>query len=88
MALVVPAIKQIVETKVLAAYQREFGSLQGDNPEAVQSWQKQAKIAADIAQAIIEAILAQAEVAPGIPVTTAGSPAAQSGATVAPGKII
>jgi hypothetical protein len=84
MALVVPAIKQIVEAKVLAAYQREFGSLQGGNPEAVQSWQKQAKIAGDIAQAIIEAILTQGEVAPGIPVTTPTGP----GATIAPGKIL
>jgi hypothetical protein len=87
-ALIVPVIKQTVEAKVLAAYQREFGDLQGANSEAIQSWQKQAKIAGDIAQAIIEAILTQAEVAPGIPVTTAGSPAAQSGATVAPGKIL
>lgn len=88
MALIVPTIKQLVETKVLAAYQREFGDLQGNNPEAVQSWQKQAKIAGDIAQTIIEAIVMQAEVAPGIPVVTAGSAVAQTGATVAPGKIL
>jgi len=88
MPLVVPVIKQLVETQVLAAYQREFGSLQGNNPEAAQSWQKQAKIAAEIAGVIIDAILTQATVAPGIPVTTAGTPAAQSGATVAPGKIV
>lgn len=84
MALVVPAIKQIVEAKVLAAYQREFGEIQGSNVEVLQSWQKQAKIAGDIAQAIIEAILTQAEVAPGIPVTTPTGP----GATAAPGKIL
>lgn len=88
MPLIIPVIKQLVETKVLAAYQREFGDLQGNNPEAIASWQKQAKIAAEIADVIIEAIQTQAEVAPGIPVTTAGSPAAQTGATVAPGKIL
>jgi hypothetical protein len=88
MPLVVPVIKQLVETQVLAAYQREFGDLQGNNPEAAQSWQKQAKIAAEVAGVIIDAILTQATVAPGIPVTTAGSPAAQTGATVAPGRIV
>jgi hypothetical protein len=88
MALVAPVIKKLVEAKVLAAYQREFGDLQANNPEAIQSWQKQAKIAAEIAGVIIEAIQTQAEVAPGIPVTTAGSAAAQTGATVAPGKIL
>ena len=84
MPLVVPAIKQIVKAKVIAAYQREFGSLQGNNPEAAASWQKQANIAADIAEAIIEAILTQATVAPGIPVVTATG----AGATTAPGKIL
>lgn len=84
MALVVPTIKKMVEAKVLAAYQREFGSLQGNNPEAAQSWQKQAKIAGDVAQAIIEAIMTMGEVAPGIPVATPTGP----GATTAPGKIV
>lgn len=84
MALVIPTIKQMVETKALAAYQREFGDLQANNPDAVESWKKQAKIAGDIAQAIIEAIMTQGEVAPGIPVTTSGGP----GSTVAPGKIV
>ena len=84
MALVPSAIKQIVKAKVLAAYQREFGSLQGNNPDAVASWQKQANIAADAAEAIINAILSQATVAPGIPVTTSTGP----GATTGPGKIL
>lgn len=49
----------------------------------------------DVANAIAEAvvvtlnhILANAQVAPGIPVTTAGSPSAMSGATVGPGKLL
>ena len=84
MALVPSSVKEIVKATVLASYQREFGSLQGDNPQAAASWQKQANIAADAAEAIINAILLQATVAPGIPVTTATGP----GATAGPGKIV
>ncbi len=84
MALVIPLIKKTVEAKALAAFQAEFGSLQGDNPAAMENWQKQAKIAGEIAGAIVELIIAQGEVAPGIPVTTSTGP----GATVGPGKIL
>ena len=84
MALVVPVVKKTVEAKVLAAFQKEFGSLQGENPAAMESWQKQAKIAGEIAGAIVEVLMTQAEVAPGIPVATPTGP----GATTAPGKIL
>lgn len=84
MALVPAAIKQIVVAKALAAYQREFGALQKDNPQAAENWQKQANIAGDIAEAIVEAILLQGTVAPGIPVATPTGP----GSTIAPGKIV
>jgi hypothetical protein len=84
MALVIPMIKKTVETKVLAAFQKEFGSLQGDNSAAMESWQKQAKIAGEIAGAIVEILMTQAEVAPGIPVATPVGP----GATTGPGKIL
>lgn len=84
MAMVPAKIKKSVENKILSSFQREFGSLQGDNPEAEASWKKQAKIAGDIAEAIVEAILKEAEVAAGIPVTTSGGP----GSTTGPGKIL
>lgn len=84
MALVKPTVKKMIEAKIFAAYQREFGDLQASNPDAAASWQKQAKIAADIADAIIDVLLSQAEIAPGIPVSTAGGPGATSG----PGKIM
>lgn len=84
MPLVPAKIKKAVEAKIMASFQREFGSLQGNNTEAASSWQKQAKIAGDIAEAIVEAILTEAEVAPGIPVATSGGP----GATNGPGKIV
>jgi hypothetical protein len=84
MALIKPTVRKMVEAKIVAAYQREFGELQGSNPDAPASWQKQAKIAADIAEAIIDVLLSQAEIAPGIPVNTSGGPGATSG----PGKIM
>lgn len=84
MPLIIPVIKKTIEAKAFAAYQKEFGSLQADNPAAAENWQKQAKIAGEIAGAIIEAIMLQAEVAPGIPVVTPTGP----GATVGPGKIL
>ena len=40
-----------------------------------------------LAEAIVEHIQAAAQVLPGIPVATAGSPSAQTGATTAPGVI-
>ena len=48
-------------------------------------------IAAAIAEAVVVAlnhILANAQVAPGIPVATAGSPAAQTGSTVSVGTLL
>jgi hypothetical protein len=74
MALVVPMVKKTVEAKIIAAFQKEFGPLQGSNPAAMESWQKQAKIAGEIAGAIIEVLMTQAEIAPGIPVATSGGP--------------
>lgn len=83
MPLIPAKVKKTVEAKVLASFQREFGSLQGSNPEAAASWQKQAAIAGDIAEAIVEVLLLEAQVAPGIPVATATG----AGATTGPGKI-
>jgi hypothetical protein len=84
MAIVVPMVKKTVEAKVLAAFQAEFGQLQGENSKAMESWQKQAKIAGEIAGAIMEILMTQAEVSPGIPVATPVGP----GATTGPGKIL
>ncbi len=41
-----------------------------------------------IAEAVVEHIKQAAQVAPGIPVATAGSPSAQTGSTTAPGVIL
>lgn len=84
MAMVPAAIGKIVEAKILAGLSAEFADMAAGNPDAIKSWQKQAKIAGMIAEAIVEQILLTAQVAPGI--ATAGSPTAQ--VTVAPGIII
>ena len=65
------------------------------NPDADPSAQERLRKTADaLARAIEQWILQSgkgsviADVAPGIPVATAGSPTSQTGATTAPGKII
>ena len=50
-------------------------------------WSKIADAISDIAMDIVDEIQTNAEVTPGIAVATAGGPAAQTGATIAPGKI-
>jgi hypothetical protein len=81
----IPAlIKKTVEAKVFAALQQEFADSQSSDPGVVQSWQKQAKVASVIAEALVEVLQTQAEIAPGIPVATSGGP----GATTGPGKIL
>lgn len=84
MPMVPALVKKMVEAKVLAALQQEFADVQSSDPGVVQSWQKQAKIAAVIAETLVEVIQTQAEVAPGVPVATSGGP----GATTGPGKIL
>lgn len=51
-------------------------------------WLKLADAISGIATDIVTEIVTNAEVSPGIPVVTAGSPSAQAGATTAPGKIL
>jgi hypothetical protein len=51
-------------------------------------WSKMADAISDIAMDIVTELTTKAQVAPGIPVVTNGSPTTQAGATVSPGKII
>ena len=83
MPLIAPVIKQKVKLTVLASFKREFGSLLKDNPAAAASWEQQANIFADAIGVLVEEILTNAQVAPGIPVAGALGP----GATTAPGTI-
>jgi len=50
-------------------------------------WSKIADAISDIALDIVEEITTNAQVVPGIAVATTGGPAAQTGATIAPGSI-
>ncbi len=84
MPLVPDVIAMKVESQVKSMLQKQFKGADKDNPDAEKSWDKLAKIAAETAKIIIESILTDAQVAPGIP--TAGSPTAQ--VTTGPGKII
>lgn len=84
MAMNAKTVGEIVKAKVLANLSTEFADMASGNPDAKKSWEKQAKIAGIIAEAVVEQILLTAQVAPGI--ATAGSATAQ--ATVTPGKII
>ncbi len=88
MPLVGPAIKQQAEAQLLTAFAREFKDVYAANPGAAADHKKMAAAISDIILTIVTAIQTQAQVAPGIPVATAGSPAAQTGATVAPGMIL
>lgn len=66
---------------------KEFGDLGSDSPETNAQYAEGTKKLADcIANAVVQAITTQAQVTipAGIPVATAGSPAAQTGATTAP----
>ena len=58
-----------------------------DKAAASEEEKARADLAKDLATAI-DAYIKTAQVAPGIPVTTAGSAAAQTGATTGPGTLI
>lgn len=83
MAMIPKNIGKIVEERVFAALSKEFSEISGTNSDVTAQWRKQAKIHGVAAQAMIEAILATAQVAPGI--ASAGSPT--NHVTVTPGKI-
>lgn len=77
-----------MEQRLISALAREMGSELSQNDKAKDSHKKLAAAISDIAIDIVECLLKDAQVAPGIPVATAGSPAAQSGTTTAPGKLM
>ena len=88
MAIIAATLKAKMETRIYNGLKAAFAADGKGNPEAEKNWQKQAKVMAAIAEDICEMLLTSVQVAPGIPVAVAGSPAAQSGATTAPGKLI
>lgn len=92
MPLIAPAIKSKFKDTIYAGLKREFSAAagKGDAYAAVadEFWLKLASAISDIAMDMVTELTTNAMVAPGIPVATAGSPVAQTGATTAPGKIL
>ena len=88
MALVPATMKKDIEAILISAFTREFKDEVVANPKATDGHKKLAAAISDIANVIVLHLTTLCQVAPGIPVTTAGSPAAQAGTTVGPGKLI
>jgi hypothetical protein len=86
--LVSSVAKTTIEAIALAALTKEF---QGEIPPkelgaAQGQWKKQAAVLAAVAEALVTYVLANAQVAPGIPVLA--PPPGGAGVTTAPGKVI
>lgn len=81
------ALKQKMQARIISALAREFKEEMKANPEAQKAHKKMAAAISDIAMDIVTMLLSevQVQVTPGIAVATVGSPAAQTGATTAPG---
>jgi len=79
-------MKARFQATIHAGLARVFAS--DTDSQADPSWAKIADAISDIAMDIVTEITTNAQVVPGIPVATAGSPVAQSGATTGSGKII
>jgi hypothetical protein len=92
MALVAPAIKSKFKDTIYAGLKREFTAAvnqgQGYPPVADEFWLKLADAISDIAMDLVDEMHNNAQVQPGQAVVTAGSPAAHTGTTVSPGKIL
>lgn len=88
MPMVAAKLQKDLETAIYNALEKEFKEEGKKNKAAKDAWQRQAVALSSIAEVIVQFLMTDAQVAPGIPVTTAGSPAAQAGATTAPGKLM
>ena len=87
MPMIPAKLKQDIESALKAAFQTEFKDEIKANDQATKSHEKLAKAISSIADVIVLHITTNAQVTAGIPVATAGSPAAQTGVTTAPGLI-
>jgi len=77
MAIVKNTIKQAI---------KQLATNMAANEEGLSQEESIDRYASDLAGIIVQAILS-ADVNPGIPVSTTGSPTAQAGATTAPGSL-
>jgi hypothetical protein len=92
MPLIDAAMKSKFQDRIYNNLKKEFSpsASKGTNyqPVADEFWLKLSRAIADIAIDLVNEIHQNAMVAPGQAVVTAGSPAAHSGTTVSPGKIL
>ena len=88
MPIVAPKLQAAMQIRIYNALKKNFAADGATNKEADANWQKQAAAISEIAIDICNMLLTEASVAPGQAVTTAGSPTAQAGSTVSPGKLI
>ena len=77
-----------IEAGLSRVFSEEVSHGRGYPPIAEDQWKRIADAISDIAVDIVNEIQQNAEVVVGIPVSTTGSSSAQTGFTVAPGKII
>jgi hypothetical protein len=84
------AMKAKFKKRIEASLARNFpevGATAEYGGVSKEMWSRIADAISDVAMDIVDEIQTNAEVTPGIPVATAGSPAAHTGITTAPGKI-
>lgn len=85
-------LEKTMTAAIFAGLQAEFASDVAPSGSFAatlsQQHMKMAKAIAKAATPIVLHIVANAQVAPGIPVATAGGPAAQTGASVGPGVLL
>ncbi len=102
MVMVPEKLKQALETRIYNALSKEFEEEGKTNEYAQKAWRRQAKALSEIALDIVDFLMNDAQVAPGISVTitpgivttpaAVGIPGATvtpgAGTTVAPGKLM
>lgn len=88
MPIVEPKIAKTLQTALMSELKSAFAGPNAPD-DSMDSHAKLAEaISKAVAKVIANLLLTEVQVAPGIPVATAGSPAAQTGATTAPGKLL
>jgi hypothetical protein len=80
-------LKSKIKQTIINGFKKEFSDVGGDGGLSQKQWTKIAEAISGIAMDIVAEIQSNAEVDLNIPVMTVGSPAAQSGQSVGPGKI-
>jgi hypothetical protein len=88
MPIVAAKLKAEINTRVYNGLKAAYAKDGATSETSDANWAKLAEAVSGIAIDICNLLLTEVQVAPGIAVTTAGPPAAHSGATVSPGKLI